>query len=117
MGEITNTLTESNQPPAGYAYPRDLAVFVRDRWSGIPEVPCDVNHLPDTSTLDEFFSACFHASMLREEERPVTFRAILAPPSLFAPDGMPPDRQRTRPVGELPPSWFGAPPFGEGQRL
>jgi hypothetical protein len=28
--------------------------------------------------------------MLREEERPVTFRAILAPPELFAADGRPP---------------------------
>jgi len=47
--------------------------------------------LPDAATLDEFLSACYHASMLREEERPVTFRAILAPPGLFAPEGRPPD--------------------------
>ena len=29
--------------------------------------------------------------MLREEERPVVFRAILAEPALFAPEGRPPE--------------------------
>jgi hypothetical protein len=47
--------------------------------------------LHPAATLNEFFSACYHASMLREEERPVTFRAILAPSALFSPDGRPPE--------------------------
>ena len=55
------------------------------------ESPGGINQLPDVLTLEYFFSVCFHASMLREEERPVTFRAILAPPELFAPEGRPPD--------------------------
>ena len=59
-------------------------------WSGTPETPGGVNHLPDASTLEDFFSACYHASMLREEERPVTFRAILAVLA-FAPHGRPPE--------------------------
>ena len=41
--------------------------------------------------------------MLREEERPVTFRAILAPPVLFASEGRPPEGlQRLEFSGPLP---------------
>ncbi len=73
-----------------YAYPPDLARVVLARWathqaSARPDVT------PDLATLEPFLSACFQASFLREEERPVTFLAILAGPELFAADGMPPD--------------------------
>jgi hypothetical protein len=47
--------------------------------------------LPDAAALEGFFAACYQASMLREEERPVVFRAILAEPALFAPEGRPPE--------------------------
>ncbi len=76
---------------AGYSYPGDLARFVRDRWRDVPERPGGVDTLPDASALERFFSACYQASMLREEERPVVFRAILAEPALFAPEGRPPE--------------------------
>jgi hypothetical protein len=33
---------------------------------------------PDAEALEGFFAACYQASMLREEERPVVFRAVLA---------------------------------------
>jgi sensor domain DACNV-containing protein len=33
--------------------------------------------------LQEVFSACYQASLMREEERPVTFRLILCEPELF----------------------------------
>ena len=46
---------------------------------------------PDVAALENFFAACYQASMLREEERPVVFRAILAEPALFDPDGRPPE--------------------------
>src|SRR5918911_4310601 len=36
-------------------------------------------------------AAWYQASMLREEERPVAFRAILTEPALFAPEGRPPE--------------------------
>jgi hypothetical protein len=88
--EETTPVGPSN-PGAGYSYPRDLALFVRDRWGGVPAPVGGVDPLPDAATLEDFFSACYHASMLREEERPVTFRAILASPALFAPEGSPPE--------------------------
>lgn len=64
-----------------YAYPSDLASFVRSRWS----------QAPDVAVLEGFFSACYQASLLREEERPVVFRAILAEPSRFPETGRPPE--------------------------
>jgi hypothetical protein len=77
-----------------YAYPVDLARFVREHWSGVLG-PFDTNEaLPDQATLEQFFSACYQASLLREEERPVTFRAILAAPESFPADGMPPETMR-----------------------
>jgi hypothetical protein len=76
---------------AEYAYPADLARFVRERWRDIPASRGDDLGLPDDRTLEQFFSACYQASLLREEERPVTFRAILARPELFPAEGMPPE--------------------------
>ena len=46
-----------------------------------------VDPLPDAAALEGFFEACYQASMLREEERPVVFRAVLAEPALFEPEG------------------------------
>ncbi len=81
---------------AGYSYPGDLARFVRDRWenaSPVLETPGGIGPLPDAAALAGFFAACYQASMLREEERPVVFRAVLAePPSSSTPKG---DRPRT----------------------
>jgi len=75
----------------GYSYPRDLARFVRDRWRDVPEPSGGVDLLPEAAALESFFAACFQASMLREEERQVVFRAILAEPAFFAPEGRPPE--------------------------
>jgi hypothetical protein len=89
---------EGKQTPAGsgravpgYSYPRDLARFVRDRWRDVPGLLGGVDSLPDAAALEGFFAACYQARMLREEERPVVFRAILAEPALFAPEGRPPE--------------------------
>jgi hypothetical protein len=79
---------------AGYSYPGDLARFVRDRWedaSPVLETPGGVDPLPDAATLAGFFATCYQASMLREEERPVVFRAVLAEPEFFDPQGRPPE--------------------------
>lgn len=77
-----------------YAYPVDLARFVREHWSGVQDsAPAD-EPPPDLATLEQFLSACYQASLLREEERPVTFRAILASPESFPVDGMPPETMR-----------------------
>jgi hypothetical protein len=45
--------------------------------------------------LEGFFAASYQASMLREEERQVVFRAVLAEPALFDPDGRPPEGLQT----------------------
>ena len=77
--------------PAGYSYPSDLARFVLDRWREVADGVTPLDPLPDLETLQHFFSTCYQASLLREEERLVTFRAILAPPRRFPDLGMPPE--------------------------
>jgi hypothetical protein len=81
----------SEHAAPGYEYPGDLARFVRDRWRDVPEPLGGVDPLPDAAALEGFFAACYQASMLREEERRVVFRAILAEPALFDPGGRPPE--------------------------
>ena len=82
----------SDHAAAGYFYPGDLARFVRERWRDVPESPGAGDYpSPDPEALAGFFDACYQASMLREEERPVVFRATLAEPELFDPEGRPPE--------------------------
>ena len=92
MPEEEPTPAGSGRAAAGYSYPGDLARFVRDRWGDdVPGPSGGVDPLPDAAALESFFEACYQASMLREEERPVVFRAILAEPALFDPEGRPPE--------------------------
>jgi hypothetical protein len=85
------TEARSVRAAAGYSYPSDLARFVRDRWTDAPGPPGGADPLPDAAALEGFFAACYQASMLREEERPVVFRAVLANPAIFDPAGRPPE--------------------------
>lgn len=64
-----------------YAYPQHLSSFVRERWSGT--VP-GADPLPDPPVFESLLSACYQASLLREEERSVTFRMILCDPDRLA---------------------------------
>ena len=91
MLEGKPTPAGSDRAAAGYSYPGDLAWFVWDRWRDVPEPPGGVDPLPEAAALESFYAACYQASMLREEERPVIFCAILAEPVLFAPEGRPPE--------------------------
>lgn len=75
----------------GYAYPPDLARFVQERWANSAAAGTAAV-VPEYVRLKLLLSACYQASLLREEERPVTFRAILAPPELFSSDGLPPEQ-------------------------
>ena len=110
-----------------YAYPYDLASFIRERWSGT--VP-GADPLPDPPVLDNLLSACYQASLLREEERSVTFRMILCdpgrlstregPPSglhkLEFPEPRPFDVQELRrlsPAADYYRSLVGISPYGE----
>src|SRR5215212_5147065 len=92
MPEEEPTLAGSGRAAAGYSYPGDLARFVRDRWGDdVPGPSGGVDPLPEAAALESFFEACYQASMLREEERQVVFRAVLAEPALFDPEGRPPE--------------------------
>lgn len=77
-----------------HAYPRDLAVFVMNRWEVAPEEDQEEASrevcLPELDRFEEILSTCYQASLLREEERPVTFRLILSRPSRFAEESGPP---------------------------
>ena len=66
-----------------HAYPKDLAALVRQRWGDHPG-------LPKPATLGRFLSTCYQAGLRREEERPVTFRLVLAGPGSFPPEAGPP---------------------------
>ena len=56
-----------------HAYPEDLAHFVRDR---LKEEGVD----QDVATLTHVLSAAYQASLLRDEERPLSFRLLLLAP-------------------------------------
>jgi hypothetical protein len=58
-----------------HAYAHDLTSFVHERWDDRVGYP-----LPDLAVLEVLFSACYQASLLREEERAVTLRVILCEP-------------------------------------
>lgn len=66
------------------AYPHDFVAFICERWDG------DAHPLPEPETLETFISACYQASLLREEERAVTFRTILCGPECLPADEGPP---------------------------
>ena len=67
------------------AYPADLARLVCGAWDEERAGP-----LPDEGTVEALISACYQASLLREEERAVTFRVILCDPERLPPNDGPP---------------------------
>jgi len=79
-----------------YAYPHDLARYVRACWSeraaegalaGASVVPAP---LPPPAVLDAFLSVAYQASLLRDEGRGVIFRLLLAGAEHFPEDEGPP---------------------------
>lgn len=87
-----------------HAYPQDLALFARDRWGEDAGATA-----PPLFVLEELLSTCYQASLMREEDRPVTFRLLLGEPEGFPPAGTPPaglhrhvfGRERPLTEGEL----------------
>ena len=76
-----------------YAYPKDLARFVRESWEdarGADGSGYGPAWVPEP-ILERLISTCYQASLLREEERPVSFRAILAAPEDLQEKGGPPE--------------------------
>lgn len=82
-----------------HAYPPELALFIAKHWEAAargavhesaarsdPSEP-----LPPPKALEQLISTCYPASLLRDEERLVTFRAICCPPELLPADSGPPN--------------------------
>src|ERR687897_35748 len=80
MGTVENTRKVVRD-----AYPADLARFVWEVWDEERAGP-----LPGEGTVEALVSACYQASLLREEERAVTFRVILCDPERLPPNEGPP---------------------------
>src|ERR671910_944003 len=81
MSPVEDTLRSTRD-----AYPAELARFVRERWD-----EDRAGTLPGQGTLETLISSCYQASLLREEERAVTFRVILCDPDLLPPREGPPE--------------------------
>jgi hypothetical protein len=65
------------------SYPADLTERVLTRWQEA-RTAGEINEpLPSPGDLATILSICYHASLLREEGRPVTFRLALSEPGLF----------------------------------
>jgi hypothetical protein len=98
---LNSTQVTTAEPTSGeernrkHAYPDDLASFVREHWEdssrdaeGAKDERDD--SLPAAPVLEALLSTCYQASLLREEERSVTFRLIFAEPHLFPEEEGPP---------------------------
>jgi hypothetical protein len=103
-------------------YTRDLASIIRGRWHLIHEEAAaqaaatgqpfeECNDLaaswngepPPREALAELLAVCFQASLLREEQRPVTFRLILAEVGHFPCEQGPPDGMHCLPLLQTRP--------------
>jgi hypothetical protein len=80
-----------------HAYPHELVSFIFD----LLKDPLFMERLhaegidstvqfPEQAVLEQVISVCYHASLLREEERPITFRLIIGDPEIFPTDEGPP---------------------------
>jgi DisA bacterial checkpoint controller nucleotide-binding len=80
-----------------HSYPADLAEVVLRIWddaASLTDKYCEAAHdhdgLPAPNVLETILSTCYQASLLREEERPVRFRLIVASAAIFPAPGGPP---------------------------
>ncbi|AKT41528.1 putative sensor domain DACNV-containing protein [Chondromyces crocatus] len=84
-----------------HAYPADLARFILERCcaegasAGQTQPPHEVEPpprygKPSRATLERLLSVAYQATLLREEERPVTFRLVFCPPEAFPEASGPP---------------------------
>jgi hypothetical protein len=76
-----------------YAYPLDLARSAHGRWRELAAefASAGVEPAAELAHLEELVSTAYQASLLREEERPVTFRLLLSDPERLPERGGPPD--------------------------
>ena len=69
-----------------FAYPPELARFVRQAWESAAGAP----PTPDGAQLERVLTVAYQASLLRDEDRTVRVRIVVAPPEAFDPHGGPP---------------------------
>jgi len=73
-------MTQQLQSYLGYSYPSQLAELVKKVW------PKDrLAQLPQEHHLRQLFDIAYHASLMRDEDRPVSFRLIFGDPGLLPP--------------------------------
>lgn len=65
-------------------YPKEFSRIVLDAWKSRQ------TQLPTESELSEVLAICYQSSLMREEERQITFRLFFGEPSELPPDGGPP---------------------------
>jgi hypothetical protein len=70
-----------------YAYPPQLAQFVRHAWEAAPDAP----PLVDQAHLELLLTVAYQASLLRDEDRTVRVRLVVAEPETFDPREGPPE--------------------------
>jgi hypothetical protein len=81
----------SGLPEAGdHAYPSALVDLVLRRWHEARATGQTNLMPPDATQLARVLSTCYQATLLREEDRPVTFRLALSDPEGFEPAAGPP---------------------------
>lgn len=86
-------MTDPSQPFV-HAYPGALADYVRKQWLDLDQAltaPGATCELPKLDVLEHLVSTAYQATLLREEERPVTFRLIVGSPSSFPETSGPPN--------------------------
>ena len=71
-----------------YAYPPQLAQFLRHAWEASPDAP---PLLVDQPHLERVLTVAYQASLLRDEDRTVRLRLVVAPPEDFDPRRGPPE--------------------------
>lgn len=72
-----------------HVYPRELALILKEQWDHTPAAEsgdeagnlCTSDRLPDLPDLELLLSACYQASLMQDEGRPVTFRLLVRDPS------------------------------------
>lgn len=62
-----------------YAYPPQLAQFLRHAWEGAQDAP----PLIEPAALERVLTVAYQASLLRDEDRPVRVRIVVAEPDQF----------------------------------
>src|SRR5215472_13519048 len=72
--------------PIDYAYPPQLAAFLRHAWTAGDDAP----PILDAPDLERVLTVAYQASLLRDEDRPVRVRIVVADPDDFDPHEGPP---------------------------